>query len=304
MITRARCRCTDGASAAKDDSAHDRRSRGPGAGGRDARRGRPVRRHRDSLLLLRAQARPAGRRLPHVPGRDRGDPEAPDVVLDAGQGRHGRPHPDPAGARSAACDRRVPARQPPARLPGLRQGRRMPAAGHHLRLGRRSLALHRAQAPLRQAARALAAGGDRPRAMHPVLPLRALLAGDRRGLPADLRRARRPHLRRHARRAPLCRAVQRQHRRALPGRGAHLAALPLPRPPVGHRGCRRRVHAVPGAVQRLLHRPRREGHARARPRASRGRRRLAVRQGALRLPGDPRRRPDHGADDPRRRRAA
>ena len=32
--------------------------------------------------------------------------------------------------------RRVPARQPPARLPGLRQGRRVPAAGHHVRLGR------------------------------------------------------------------------------------------------------------------------------------------------------------------------
>ena len=40
----------------------------------------------------------------------------------------------------------------------------------------------------------------------------------------------------------------------------------------------------------------------ARPR--RGRRRLAVRQGPLRLPVDPRRRAHHAADDPRRRRAA
>ena len=56
----------------------------------------------------------------------------------------------------AGGGRRVPAHQPPARLPGLRQGRRVPAAGHLLRLGRRALALHRAQAPLPEAARALA----------------------------------------------------------------------------------------------------------------------------------------------------
>ena len=36
--------------------------------------------------------------------------------------------------------------------------------------------LHRAQAPLPQAAGAVAARGDRPRALHPLLPLRALLA--------------------------------------------------------------------------------------------------------------------------------
>ena len=89
--------------------------------------------------------------------------------------------------------RRVPARQPPARLPGLRQGRRVPAAGHHLRLGPRALALHRAQAPLREAARALAADRDRPRALHPLLPLRALLAGGRRGLPAGPRSSAAPH---------------------------------------------------------------------------------------------------------------
>ena len=44
----------------------------------------------------------------------------------------------------------------------------------------------------------VAADRDRPRALHPLLPLRALLAGDRRGLPADLRRARRAHVRLHA----------------------------------------------------------------------------------------------------------
>ena len=157
----------------------------------------------------------------------------------------------------AAVGRRVPADQPSARLPGLRQGRRVPAAGHHLRLGRRHLALHRAQAPLRQAARALADDRDRPRALHPLLPLRALLPGGRRGLPAGAARARRALLRLDLRRAPLRRAVQRQHRRAVPRRRADLALLPLPRAAVGHRGRRLGLHALPGAVQRQADRPRR-----------------------------------------------
>ena len=148
------------------------------------------------------------------------------------------------------------------------------------------LALHRAQAPLQEAARAVAAGRDRPRALHPLLPLRALLAGGRRGLPARLPRARRPHLRRHPRRPPLRRAVQRQHHRALPGRGAHLDRLPLPRAAVGHRGLGHGLHAVPVAVQRRADRARRrQGRARARARQRGGRRRLALRQGPLRLPG-------------------
>ena len=281
---------------AQDDPADDRRPRGAGDRGRDAGRRRQAGRRRDPVLLLRAEARPAGRRVPHVPGRDRGDPEAADVVLDAGQGRDGRAHPDRARAPRPERGRRVPAGQPPARLPGVRQGRRVPAPGHHLRLGPRALADDRAQAPLPEAAGAVAADRDRPRALHPLLPLRALLAGDRRGLPADLRRARRAHVRGHPRRPPVRGAVQRQHRRAVPGRRADLAALPLPRPAVGHRGRRRHLHAVPVAVQRHLHRPRRPRRAGPGPRL-RGqqgsRRRLAVRQGTLRLPGDPRRRADH-----------
>ena len=227
--------------------------------GHDARRRRQAGRRRDPVLLLRAEARPPGRRLPHVPGRDRGDPEAPDVVLDAGQGRDGRPHPDRARPPRAERDRRVPARQPSARLPGLRQGRRVPAAGHHVRLGPRALALHRAQAPLREAAGALPAGRDRPRALHPLLPLRALLAGDRRGLPADLRRARRAHVRRDPRRPSVRRAVQRQHHRAVPGRRADLASRTASAPargtsraPAGSARCARRsaTSRSPSATRR------------------------------------------------------
>ena len=55
------------------------------------------------------------------------------------------------------------------------------------------------------------------------------------------------------------------------------------------------VHALPRAVQRRAHRPRRPRHARARARQPRGRRRLAVRQGPLRLPVGPQRRAHHAA---------
>ena len=209
-----------------------------------------------------------GGRVPHVPGRNRGHPQAADGLLDAGQGRHGRAHADRAREDRPALGRRVPADQPPARLSRVRQGRGVPAAGHHLRLGRRHLALRRAQAPLRQAAGALADDRDRPRALHPLLPLRALLPGDLRGLPAGAARARRALLRLDLRRPPLRRAVQRQHHRAVPRRRAHLARLPLPRAAVGRRGRRLGVHAVPGAVQRHADRARRARAARARARAT------------------------------------
>ena len=68
---------------------------------------------------------------------------------------------------------------------------------------------------------------------------------------------------------PYVGAVQRQHHRALPRRRADLAALPLPCPAVGHRGSRRHLHALPVAVQRRVHRARRQGPARARPREPR-----------------------------------
>ena len=61
--------------------------------------------------------------------------------------------------------------------------------------------------------------------------------------------------------------------------------LPLPRAAVGHRGLGHGLHVLPLAVQRGAHRSRRrEGRARARARQRGGRRRLAVRQGPLRLP--------------------
>ena len=101
---------------------------------------------------------------------------------------------------------------------------------------------------------------------------------------------------------PYVGAVQRQHHRALPGGRAHLHLVPLPRASLGHRGRRQRLRALPLAVQRDAHDPRRrQGRARARARQRRGGRRLALRQGPLRLPVVRRRGAHHRADGARRR---
>ena len=142
----------------------------------------------------------------------------------------------------------------------------------------------RPQAPLPEADPALAADQDRPRALHPLLPLRALQPGGRRGRAAPAPGAGRVDVRRHLRRPPLHRPLPRQHHRALPGGGADLGGLPVPGPPLGHRGRRLGLHALPEPVQRDADRARRAHRARPRPRQPRGRRRLAVRQGAVRLP--------------------
>ncbi len=108
-------------------------------------------------------------------------------------------------------------------------------------------------------------------------------------------------LRRHPRGPALHRPLPRQHHRALPGRRADLAVVPLPRPALGHRGRRLGLHALPEPVQRQVHRPRREGRPRPRSRQRAGRRRLALRQGPLRLPDVLQPRPAADAAGRRRR---
>ena len=77
-----------GSEVRRDDASvvkrHDRRPRGRGREGHGARRDGGRRGDRDPGVLLRAAARAAGRRLPHVPRRGRGAAEAPG-------GLHARP---------------------------------------------------------------------------------------------------------------------------------------------------------------------------------------------------------------------
>ena len=89
-----------------------------------------------------------------------------------------------AGRRRPERDARVHPRQPPARLPRLRQGRRVPAAGPDVPLRARQHAHDVPEADLREADPDLAADRARPRALHPLLPLHALQRGRRRGRPA------------------------------------------------------------------------------------------------------------------------
>ena len=69
---------------------HRRRPRDRSPQGQGSDRDRARGRDRDTGLLLRAEARPAGRRLPHVPLRSRGHAEAPGRLHDD---RPGRPRP-------------------------------------------------------------------------------------------------------------------------------------------------------------------------------------------------------------------
>ena len=99
----------------------------------------------------------------------------PDMKVDTEQ----RGHQEGPGRRP-----RVPAHQPPARLPGVRQGRRVPAAGpdHRLRPGREPL--RRGEAALREADPDQRPRAPRPRALHPLRPLHPVRQGGGRR-PAD-----------------------------------------------------------------------------------------------------------------------
>ena len=83
------------------------------------------------------------------------------------------------------------------------------------------------EADVREADPDLADDRARPRALHPLLPLHALLGRRRRGRPAGRAEPRRAVGDRDLRGRAVPRAVLRQRDRALPGRRAHLDAVPL-----------------------------------------------------------------------------
>ena len=206
---------------------------------------RQVRRRRDPGLLLRAQARPAGRRLPHVPGRDRGHPEAAD--------RAARRR-----SRTAWSSTRRPQRVHDAQRAVVE----FLLINHPLDC---PVCDKGGECPLQDITYGWGPGTSRfiepKRHFKKPLELSPLIAIDRERCILCYRCVRFSQeisedyqlillergahsLRRHVRRPPVRRAVQRQHHRAVPGRRADLARVPLPRAPVGHRGRGHGLHAA------------------------------------------------------------
>ena len=140
--------------------------------GRARDRGRRAQRHLHPALLL-PPADGAGGHVPDVHRRDRHRtrPRSPAGVHDPRRARHEGRHGERGHQEGAGRRPRVPADQPPARLPRVRQGRRVPAAGPDalLRPGREPV--RRGEAALREADHDQRPRGPRPRALHPVRPL-------------------------------------------------------------------------------------------------------------------------------------
>ncbi len=163
-----------------------------------------------SALLLSQEAVDCGQ-LPHVPGRGGKSAQSLARLCYACDPRHDRAHQEQKSLGGAAIGHGIPAHQPPAGLPHLRPGWRVPVAGLGGRLRCRHIPLWRRKARGR-------AQGYRPpdvhrrdEPLHPLHPLRALWPRNRRGDGAghgQSRRARRNHHRRwrHAW-TPSCRAT-------------------------------------------------------------------------------------------------
>ncbi len=250
--------------------------------------------------------------MPHVPGRGGGPARrhAAAGLLHRGGRGHGRRHDVGEGQEGPGRRARVPAGQPPARLPGLRQGRRVPAAGPDAGLRPGRDALHRGEAALREAHRHFGPGPARPRALHSVRPLHPFRLR-RGGRGADrLRRTGRPRRGLDLPHRALLLVLQRQHGADLPRGCAHRDALPLHRPPLGPRSGRVHLHRLlrrlPGRRAVVAEPP----DPAARHRLGAGQPRMALRQGPLLLRVGQRRRgrqrpgaADRGGRRGRRRRA-
>ena len=295
-MVRGPCRKRADERTARPGHGHDRRAGAPGTEGAGPGRNGGIGRDRDSRLLLRAPPRPAGRGLPDVPVRGRGPAEAPGRLHADGHGRaraqDGRD--ERKGVRGPERDPRVHPAQPSARLPRLRQGRRVPASGPDLPL---RTGLHPDALPethLRQADPDLAADRARPGALHPLLPLHTLLRERVRGRPARRGQSGRLVGDRDFRGRAVPRALLRQRRRALPRRRADVDDLPLPRTAVGDPERPDRLRALPGRLQRLGDDARGEGRAHPLPQPPGDPRGLALRQGPVRLRPPARRGPHPG----------
>ncbi len=304
-MTHDRGRCEAPPADPERGSPDDQRARGRGDEGRSGDRRRPTRRRLHPAVLL-PRADELGRHVPHVPRRHRhrSRPGVAAVVHGHRCARHGGQHPERRGVGGPRRHHRAAARQPSARLPGVRQGWRVPAAGSVVQPRSRRESLRRGEAPLREADPDQRSGAARPRALHPVRSLHPLRRRGRRRRADPLHQSRQRHPDHDVPRRAVRQLLQRQHRADLPGRCAHRQAVPVQGPPVGSRADREHLHHVCG---RLPHgravEPRR---AAALPgcRQRSGQLGLAVRPRSVQLRGGQQRRSAELAAGARRRRAA
>ena len=246
--------------------------------------------------FLLAQEAHDRRELPHVPGAGREGAETAAGVRDACH--RGHEGVDALGGRSHRAKRGdgVPADQSSARLPDLRPGRRMPAAGSRRRLRRVELPLQRAEAGgAEQEPRP--ADLHRHDALHPLHALRAFRTGDRGRDGARHGRAR-GALRDHELRRQDDRfGAVGQHDRPVPGRCADLEAVSLFRAHLGARTAQVGVAARRTGCQPDRAGQERSRHARGTARKRGGQRVLALGQGSLLVRGAEFRRPPDAAAD-------
>ena len=260
-----------------------------------ARRGGARRRGRDPRLLLRAAAR-ARRSAPAAcaSSRSRGCRSSRPLHADRA-GRDGRedraPTSDKAAEGQNATLEFILVNHP-LDCPVCDKGGECPLQDLTFRYGPGTTRMHVPEAHVREADPDLADDRARPRALHPLLPLHALLRGRRRGRPARGAEPRRPVGDRDLRGPALPRRVQRQRDRALPGRRADLDAVPLRGAAVGDPERADGLRPLPGRLQHAGDGARGQGQADPLAQPSRGRRGLALRQGPLRVLAPARARPD------------
>ena len=220
----------------------------------------------DDPPLLRPPAAGPGRRLPAVPGRRRGPAQAGRLVHPAGRRRHGGAHPAhlPGRREGAGGHHGVAADQPPARLPDVRQGRRVPAAepGDVAPAARDAGSTSTsASTPSRSTSRTQVLL-DRERCVlcqrctrfsdeiagDKFIDLMERSSAEQIGIvPRQLRAPR-------GRRRPVQLLLLRQHDADLPGRRADQRAVPVPGPAVRPGLHAERVRALRGRL-RPAHRP-------------------------------------------------
>ena len=247
---------------------------------------------RDPGLLLRAAARPGHRRLPHVPGRGRGHAEAAGRLHDD----RGRRHEGAHALRASAAQGQEAVLEfillnHPLDCPVCDKGGECPLQDLTYRYGPGNTRFHLNKRTYEKPLAISPADRARPRALHPLLPLHALLAGRRPGRAAGRARARRRLGHRDVRGAAVPRSFLGQRDRAVPRRSADLDRVPLQGAALGDQQHPQRVRALPDRLQHLGDRARRRRAARALAQPPRGRRGLAVRQGPLRARAPARRRP-------------